>query len=317
MNWEEIIQENVLDTKGRVSCSKINYLKKNSPDIYKKIFNDTSFLDNIQPVLRQRLYHLYNNIYYIPSCEVCNNKVNFKDIIKGYKSYCSLTCRNIGTREQRENTCLKKYGYKTPLGNVEQKKAACFEKYGVSNYSKTKEFKNLISQKRKSETEEQKEIRFSKQRDTFLEKYGVSWYSKSEEYIEKGRNTCLEKYGVKHQSQCPEIYEKMPGFKNSWHDYILPSGTQIKLQGYEPQALDMLLKIYKEEDILYKKTDVPEIWYVGEDNKKHRYYPDFYIPKDNLVIEVKSEYTYNYDLNKNLLKEEATKKSGYNFELVI
>lgn len=49
-------------------------------------------------------------------------------------------------------------------------------------------------------------------------------------------------------------------------------------------------------------------------NKEHRYYHDIYILKDNLIIEVKSDYTYKKDLIKNILKALATRKLEYNFE---
>jgi len=49
----------------------------------------------------------------------------------------------------------------------------------------------------------------------------------------------------------------------------------------------------------------------------HRYYPDFYIKKDNKIIEVKSIYTYNIDIEKNLLKQKACLDAGYNFEFWI
>ena len=62
---------------------------------------------------------------------------------------------------------------------------------------------------------------------------------------------------------------------------------------------------------------MPAIWYVGEDGKKHRYYPDFYIPKENLIIEVKSSYTMLYDFYKNNLKAVATKELGYNYKLEV
>jgi hypothetical protein len=56
---------------------------------------------------------------------------------------------------------------------------------------------------------------------------------------------------------------------------------------------------------------------VDTSNKKHRYYPDFYIPKNNLIIEVKSSFTYKVNLKINLLKEKATKKVGYKYKLFI
>jgi hypothetical protein len=60
-----------------------------------------------------------------------------------------------------------------------------------------------------------------------------------------------------------------------------------------------------------------EIWYTTEDNVNHRYYPDFYIPKDNLVIEVKSTFTYEYKKEINELKQKATEDNNYNFEFRI
>jgi len=34
------------------------------------------------------------------------------------------------------------------------------------------------------------------------------------------------------------------------------------------------------------------------DDKEHSYYPDIFIPSDNLIIEVKSDYTYEKDKEK-------------------
>jgi len=116
-------------------------------------------------------------------------------------------------------------------------------------------------------------------------------------------------------SQCAKIYGKI--FKDNWHEYTLPSGKNIKLQGYEPYAMDILLRQYNENDILYKRTDMPELWYHITEDEQHRYYPDFYIPKDNLIIEVKSEYFYNLHLKINILKEECVIESDYNFKLMM
>ena len=94
--------------------------------------------------------------------------------------------------------------------------------------------------------------------------------------------------------------------------YKLPSDEIIRVQGYEPLAIDILLKKYNENDIITPKKDMPIIMY--KKKTKHRYFPDIYIPKENLIIEVKSDYTYNKDLIKNILKALATRKLGYNFE---
>ena len=88
------------------------------------------------------------------------------------------------------------------------------------------------------------------------------------------------------------------------------------LLGFENQALDELLEDYKEHEIFTDIKDIPEIWYTLNSTNK-RYYPDIYIPKDNIIIEVKSTYTYEADIEKNLAKEKACKKAGFNFKFLI
>jgi len=51
--------------------------------------------------------------------------------------------------------------------------------------------------------------------------------------------------------------------------------------------------------------------------KYRKYYPDFYIKEYNLVIEVKSSYTYNYNIDMNNAKRNATILAGYNFIFII
>jgi len=48
-------------------------------------------------------------------------------------------------------------------------------------------------------------------------------------------------------------------------------------------------------------------------NKERTAIPDFYLPDENLIIEIKSNYTYNKTNIKNKVK--AYKKLGYSFKL--
>lgn len=209
---------------------------------------------------------------------------------------------NFVNIEKRNKTNLEKYGHKCCLSNPKIKEKAL--ESVKENYNENDEITNVF------QVEEVKE----KCEQVRQEKYGDPYYNNRE----KAKETCIENYGVPHHNQNPEIYEKvMSGIKKSWHDYQLPSGEWIRLQGFEPLMLNKLLEDYDEEEIFHRKSDMPEIWYIGDDNKHHRYYPDFYIPRDNLVIEVKSDFTYNYDKKRNELKEKATKELGYNFYLMI
>jgi len=96
---------------------------------------------------------------------------------------------------------------------------------------------------------------------------------------------------------------------------ITPSGKTIYLQGYEPRAYKILLEKYTEEEIKVG-INMPKIWYIMK-NKNHRYYPDFFIPKDNLIVEVKSDWTYRKQLGKNLIKRRACLELGYNYNFMV
>lgn len=63
--------------------------------------------------------------------------------------------------------------------------------------------------------------------------------------------------------------------------------------------------------------DISTYYKYIQDNKEHKYFPDFYIKSKNLIIEVKSEWTYKILLIKNILKALAVRKAGYNFEFWI
>jgi hypothetical protein len=130
--------------------------------------------------------------------------------------------------------------------------------------------------------------------------------------------TYTTKYGTPHHFQNKEWFNSFKrGTLYKLKDYVLPSGKIIKLQGYEPEALSILLSIYEELDILFD-NNIPDIWYINPISNKHcRYYPDFYIRTTNTIIEIKSRYTYESDLDKNLAKKKTVLELGYGFNFWI
>ena len=146
-------------------------------------------------------------------------------------------------------------------------------------------------------------------------KRGCQYSFESEDVKEKIRQTNIKKYGYEHPQQNPLISEKAS--KNSYKGYNveLPSGKTLHLQGYEIHCLeDLINEGYEEEDIITSRKDVPEIWYTYN-SKKHRYFTDFYIPKDNLLVECKSTWTMERDFDKNIAKLEAVKALGYKMQI--
>jgi hypothetical protein len=98
--------------------------------------------------------------------------------------------------------------------------------------------------------------------------------------------------------------------------YSLPSGKQIKVQGYEDDFLNYVFEntLIKEEDFELDKR--LRICLSTKNIKYKHYYPDFYIPKYNLVIEIKSTYTYNLLKKLNDKKIKKTIESGYNVFMI-
>lgn len=116
-------------------------------------------------------------------------------------------------------------------------------------------------------------------------------------------------YSKEHQAKALENK-----FKNK--EYKLPSGKIIKVMGYEDNFLDFVFQnnLIKEEEFLFDKKFRIKISNIA---KNKHYYPDFYIPVLNLVIEIKSHYTYMQMKELNDLKFKKTKEAGYNFICII
>ena len=107
----------------------------------------------------------------------------------------------------------------------------------------------------------------------------------------------------------------------SYKSYRLPSGKVVSLQGYEPKAMDFLLKNYSESDLFTKNSDIEKLIgkfsYFDDDMKEHRYYPDIYIKSENRIIEVKSDFTYELDIAKNEKKKESVINRNIKFNFLI
>lgn len=98
--------------------------------------------------------------------------------------------------------------------------------------------------------------------------------------------------------------------------FIFPSGKIVPYQGYENIALRELINLYNEDNIENERNYIPKFKYILN-KKPHYYYPDIYIKSENLIIEVKSIWTFKNGLIKNMIKALEVKKAGYKFEFWI
>lgn len=203
---------------------------------------------------------------------------------------------NLSLPEQRkesEEAFVKKYGAKIGFVEELQEKArkSCNENLGVDYPFQS--------------NETHKKIKAGNSK-----KYGNEVFIASD----TGKKRMMELYGVEHAMHYPEFVSKAHQTAFSSKDYTFPSGNVVRVQGYEPFALDELLKQgIREKDILTGAENVPVINYAFG-GKQRMYYPDIYIKSKDLLIEVKSLYTYNRDYGQNQAKFAAAEKE-HNFEL--
>ena len=194
-------------------------------------------------------------------------------------------------------TCMEKYGTENPMqdGDVKEKaRSTCIERYGTEHYMQSEESR-LAS----------------------LEKYGTENPMQSKAVQEKGQQTCMVRYGYKFPLQCPEIFSKRQKSAFEFREYEFPSGRTTEVQGYEDIALDALLELYDESVIKTSADDPLTINYCSDDGDQHVYYPDIFITSENMIVEVKSTYTYEVNKEKNESKARACVEQGYKFQFYI
>lgn len=123
--------------------------------------------------------------------------------------------------------------------------------------------------------------------------------------------TTMKNYGVNYPMQHLDIFQKQQSacFKKNENGF----------QGYEPFIYPLLKEIY--EDIIIgskylKQADINIKW-IGDDDKFHYSYPDFWIQSINSFIEIKSEYTYQLHHDKIMKCKDALNVMKYGYIIAI
>jgi hypothetical protein len=220
-------------------------------------------------------------------CLTCKGDIQWK-AGKGYHRFCSASCAMQNIEIQKK------------INNIE------------TNNQRSNNYKN--------KTKEDILIENKKREETNLIKYGVIYPMKNNIIKNKRIINTLKKYGVKHTSMLKEVQEKRLSHQPDFFigkPYILPSNKIIYVLGYENNFLDYVFqnKLINEEDFDFKKR----AFKYQDCNQIKHYYPDFYIPKFDLFIEIKSTYVMQrlQGINNCLLKENSVKESGHNYILIL
>ena len=169
-------------------------------------------------------------------------------------------------------------------------KETSINKYGVNspNKSESVKYKKVLS---------------------MINKYGYISNSMTNESKNKLKSTNIDRYGVEYPMQVCEFAEKQQrnAKKIKYYNY------KLFYQGsYEKDFLEYLDNL----DILDNVSRGMPIKYKF-DGKNKIHYPDFYLEKYNLIVEIKSSYYYNKYLDKNISKMNKCIELGYNYIFII
>lgn len=232
---------------------------------------------------------------------VCGNPLKFNPSTGTFSKTCSLACSAVSAERlaKIKSTTLERHG---AIGfQLQKTKNTMRHRYGGNPMSKA-------------------EVR-AKAEVTLLENYGVNNPSRSKVIQKRKEALSFERYGVRNPNQTKSAASKSLDSAFKRKEYKLGRRV-IKVQGYEPQALDYMRKSkVKASDIctVWEKS-VPSIKYSNAKNRGCVYFPDFYLPRSNAVVEVKSTYTLatnakQWKLNKR--KFRAAMDQGFRFILMV
>jgi hypothetical protein len=237
------------------------------------------------------------NIKYKCNCGILDEKI-FR-MIEKYGAYCDA-CQLIYSKTKTIKTNIERRGvsYVAQDPNVIKKaQSTSIKRYGVRSPTQLPEIQKKI-------------------RSTCFTKYGFSYPQQNPEIRNKTIKTVIERYGVNYPIQNADIAEKASHNAYKIKIYSFPSGKEVRVQGYENYALDILINIEKinEEDIIVSRKLVPEIWYKDKNSHDHRYYMDIFIKSKNRCIEVKSTRTYELNIDKVKYTKIAVQNSNILYE---
>jgi hypothetical protein len=205
------------------------------------------------------------------------------------KNHGGIHNLNLPTiRSLSQEAVMEKFGVRYPLQSQkirDKVKATTMARYGQPYFMLSDKFLQIIN-----------------------DKYGNVNMVETDHFI----NVMIERYGTRHAMQNKELFDKMVKSSFSLKEITTPSGKIIHVQGYEEWGyLDLIDMGFNENQIETSNGgNVPTIKY-KHDNKDKVYYPDLGIPPD-LVVEVKSTYTFMRDYEKNMAKFKAVAEQGYN-----
>lgn len=298
-----------IERGGYYSCKKCSGVKRKKT-IKEKYGVDCIFQrEDVRNIASQ---WMKSDEFKITSKETIKNKWGFDSYSKTdeFKERISKANKNNKNAiKKREKTCLENYGYKSILEIPGLKEKSMYDKYGATYSYNIKSIRDKIIKTNMEKFNCASPFGDSKIQEksklTNIEKYGYPNVFSSPLIKNQIKKTLLDKYNCTNPMQHPGIFSK--SMSNYSRKFKIEKIGDLNYQSlYE---LDFILFCEKNS---IQIENGPVINY-----EQKRYFSDFIIPKYNLICEIKSQYTFDMDKDKNLLKEKECLKQGYNFLFII
>ena len=232
MVTKEIAKE-LYNNSGKLRVLKQYYKKE-----YEYIVNKTSFLTQKKIFLKQRLWHIANDIFENITCQMCSTVVKWDDTSKNqkYRKYCSHKCQHSDPNnvKKRLSTMRDRYGDKLEKV-VKKTQKTNLERYGYENQGQIPE---NIEKRKKTNLERYGDEHpinnpdiLEKRKKTNIEKYGHEHAAQSQICKDKTTETCIKKYGSFHQGHQLFSETTLACLKNK--EYLINLNHHEKITIYE------------------------------------------------------------------------------------
>lgn len=246
-------------------------------------------------------------------CSICNNVTSFRG--NRYLKYCSIECYNLDNETSVQRSLINR-GRKQPVAVVskrvkntnqeikeQHRKLTLLDKYGVDNYSKLACAKLSISKKLsgrkrpRKDGQHQRNIIESKRRNGTLKHADLT--------KQKISNSLKNAFSDPNFDKSVFVHKKVHSNKTGYYKNIFYRSS------YELLFLEFC-DTYNVEVISAENNRFATVYAADKDGRYHTYYPDFYLPEYNAVIEVKAVWNYENNLD----KFDAALKKFNNFMVV-
>lgn len=256
-----------------------------------------------------------------------------KNVIYGYRTYCSMSCRNKDKEfvKKCKNTLKIKYGSNFNEVITNKRKETKKHNYNDENYNNRDKAKITYIEKLGVDNPSKSIIIKEKKENTCLKHYGVKYFLQSEEGKENFKLKCYEKFNVDNPSKDNTIKEKKK--ETTLNNYNVPYPMQSDIvkekykntckEKYGVNNVSQNVEIHKKQ--LYGKYKAPNgktydsSWeykfekylienkvnyeyqssttfkWIDYNGKERTYIPDFKLITENgeQFIEIKGDYFFD------------------------